>query len=225
MIQLYDIFKSFDHLTPALTKISIKFNSGEFVIIYGPSGAGKTTLLKLIYRDLLPEKGSLLFNGENIVKMPIRKIPYYRRNIGFIFQDTKLISNKTIFDNISIMLRICELPEEEVYRKTNNILSFMNLSHKKSLFPYQLSQGEQQKIAIARSIVNGPKLLLADEPVLDLDRELTVEIMNLFHNINKNGTTILFVTNQETLVEKYIHLPNKIVQLENGKIQKIQTSN
>lgn len=225
MIQLYDIFKSFDHLTPALTKISIKFNSGEFVIIYGPSGAGKTTLLRIIYRDLLPEKGYLLFNGENVAKMSIRKVPYYRRNIGFIFQDTKLISDKTIFENISIMLRICEFPEEEIYRKTNNILSFMNLSHKKYLFPYQLSQGEQQKIAIARSIVSGPKLILADEPVLDLDKESTIEIMNLFHNINKNGTTILFVTNQETLVERYIHLSNKIVQLENGKIQKIQTSN
>jgi cell division transport system ATP-binding protein len=218
---MYDIFKSFDHLTPALTKINIRFERGEFAMIYGPSGAGKTTLLRIIYRDLLPEKGYFLYNGENVIRMPLKKVPFYRRNIGYIFQDTKLIESKTIFENISIILRICQFPEEEILKKTNNILSFMGLSHKKNQFPNQLSQGERQKIAIARSIINKPDLILADEPVLDLDKELTKEIMNLFSNLNKNGTTIILVTNQDSIIKEFGHLSNKIVELDNGKIQKI----
>ncbi|MBU1782682.1 ATP-binding cassette domain-containing protein [bacterium] len=225
MIQMYDLFKSYNNLSPALTKINIKFDRGDFAIIYGPSGAGKTTLLKIIYRDVLPEKGYLLFNGKNVMKMPFREIPYYRRKIGFIFQETKLIDNKTVFENISIMLRICNSSEDEIYKKTNHILSYMGLSHKKLCFPGQLSQGEQQKIVIARSVINDPCLILADEPVLDLDKELTKGMMNLFQEMNKNGTTILFVTNQEFLINEYGYLSNKIVYLENGKIQKIQSNN
>jgi cell division transport system ATP-binding protein len=202
MIQFFHVSKTFAKDLEALTDITFHIQKGEFVFIVGPSGAGKTTLLRLIFRDELPSAGQILVNGRNVVKMPARAIPQLRRGIGVIFQDFKLLRDRSVADNLALVYRVLGIPSAVGKRKVANALKMVGLSHKAQTLPYKLSGGEQQRIAIARALMNDPLLLLADEPTGDLDDELSGEVMQLLRDINTRGTTVVVATHDTDLVRR-----------------------
>ena len=218
MIQVFNVFKNYDPLSPALIDISLHIRKGEFVFISGPSGAGKTTLLKLIYRAELPTRGQILVNRRNIVKLPSSKIPYLRRSMGIVFQDFKLLNNKTIFDNVSFVLKILGVPTAITKKKVFNMLRMVDIHQKMKSFPPQLSGGEQQRVAIARALINDPVILLADEPTGNLDPELSMEIMHLFEEANQQGTTVVIATHNPSLIESIRN--RRVIVLDRGRIVK-----
>ncbi len=218
MIQMFNVSKNYDPISSALIDISLHIRKGEFVFIAGPSGAGKTTLLKLIYREELPTRGQILVNRRNIAKLPSRKIPYLRRSMGIVFQDFKLLDNKTIFDNVSFVLKILGVPTAITKKKVYNMLRMVDIHHKMKSLPPQLSGGEQQRVAIARALINDPVLLLADEPTGNLDPELSMEIMRLFEEANQQGATVIVATHNPSLQES---IKNKrIIVLDRGRVVK-----
>ncbi|OGB92807.1 MAG: cell division ATP-binding protein FtsE, partial [candidate division NC10 bacterium RBG_16_65_8] len=172
MIQLFHVYKTFAKDVEALVDITLQIEKGEFVFLVGPSGAGKTTLLRLIFRDELPTAGQILVNGRNVVKLPERSLPSLRRSIGVIFQDFKLLRDRTIADNLSFVYRVHGIASSVGKRKVATVLKMVGLSHKAQMIPYRLSGGEQQRAAIARALMSDPLLLLADEPTGDLDADL-----------------------------------------------------
>jgi cell division transport system ATP-binding protein len=194
MIQFFHVYKTYARDVEALVDINLQIHKGEFVFLAGPSGAGKTTLLRLIFRDELPTSGQILVNGRNVVKLPERAIPYLRRNIGVIFQDFKLLRDRSIFDNLALVYRVLGIPSSAGKRKVANVLKLVGLSHKAQMVPYRLSGGEQQRVAIARALMSDPLLLLADEPTGDLDTELAADVMRLLSDIHAKGTTIVVAT-------------------------------
>lgn len=202
MIQFFHVSKTFAKDLEALTDITFHIQKGEFVFIVGPSGAGKTTLLRLIFRDELPSAGQILVNGRNVVKMPARTIPQLRRGIGVIFQDFKLLRDRSVADNLALVYRVLGIPPNVGKRKVANALKLVGLGHKAQMPPYKLSGGEQQRIAIARALMNDPLLLLADEPTGDLDDELAGEVMQLLRDINTRGTTVVVATHDMNLVRR-----------------------
>jgi len=218
MIEMFNVFKNYDPVSPALIDISLHIRKGEFVFIAGPSGAGKTTLLKLIYREQLPTRGQILVNRRNIAKLPLSKIPYLRRSMGIVFQDFKLLNDKTIFDNMSFVLKILGVPTAVTKKKVYNMLRMVDIHHKMKSFPPQLSGGEQQRVVIARALINDPVLLLADEPTGNLDPELSMEIMRLFEEANQKGTTVVIATHNPSLIES---IKNKrVIVLDRGRMVK-----
>ena len=214
MIQIFNVFKNYDPVSAALTDISLHIRKGEFAFITGPSGAGKTTLLKLIYREELPTRGQILVNKRNIAKLPSSKIPYLRRSMGIVFQDFKLLNNKTIFDNVSFVLKILGVPATITKKKVFNMLRMVGIHQKMKSFPPQLSGGEQQRVAIARALINDPVLLLADEPTGNLDPELSMEIMSLFEEANQKGTTVIIATHNPSLMESIKY--KRVIVLDKG---------
>ena len=216
MIQMFNVFKNYDLVSPALIDISLHIRKGEFVFISGPSGAGKTTFLKLIYREELPTQGQILVNRRNIAKLPPSKIPYLRRSMGIVFQDFKLLNNKTIFDNVSFVLKILGVPVSVTKKKVFNMLRMVNIHHKMKSLPPQLSGGEQQRVVIARALINDPALLLADEPTGNLDPELSMEIMRLFEEANQKGTTVVVATHNPALIGCISN--KRVIMLDKGRI-------
>ncbi len=217
MIELYHIWKQYEPPNWALSDITLEIRDGDFYFVTGPSGSGKTTLLKIIFRELIPTQGQILIDGVNILRIPDHKIYKLRRKIGIVFQDFRLLFHRRVFDNVAIVLQVLGISRKELRRRVFNALRMVNLHHKMWEYPAHLSYGEQQRVAIARAVVNNPKILLADEPTGNLDPELAFEIMELFKEINRQGTTVIVGTHDRELIR---HFGNKIIFLYKGKLIK-----
>ncbi len=216
MIKLYKVSKSFGGPRMALRHLDLQIPRGQFTFLTGPSGAGKTTFLKLVFRELLPTEGNIIVSGRNTAQIPQRYLPFFRRSIGVVFQDVRLLPRKTVFENVSLVLRIQGVPRREQKRRAYTVLKALGLGHRMVAFPRELSGGEQQRIAIARALINEPKLLLADEPTGNLDPELSLEIMEIFREINLRGTTVVVATHDRGLMD---HFPDaRRVHLVRGQM-------
>jgi len=201
--------------TKALSDINLEIRKGEFVGILGSNGSGKTTLLKIIFRELLPTEGQILIDGVNVLKVPDSKIYMLRRLMGIVFQDFRLMFHRTVFDNVAIPLRVVGMNRREIRRRVFATLQKVNLHHKMWELPSRLSYGEQQRVAIARAIINNPDIILADEPTGNLDPELAFEIVSLFQEINKQGTTVIIGSHDRELIRQF---GRRIVFLQKGRI-------
>ncbi|MGQ9628694.1 MAG: cell division ATP-binding protein FtsE [bacterium] len=216
MIEMAGVYKTYARGVRALTDINMHVEKGEFVFIMGPSGAGKTTILKMIIRECLPSRGTVLVNGIDVAKLKRRQVPMLRRKIGYVFQDIKLLVDKTAFENIAFAQRVIGVPwGTEIQRRVTEALRLVGLSTKKNFYPAQLSDGEKQRVAIARAIVNNPLILLADEPTGNLDADISWEIMRLLKDINTRGTTVIMATHNREMVSR---LNERIIYLKNGRI-------
>jgi cell division transport system ATP-binding protein len=216
MIQLFNVSKQFPGSVSALSEVSFQVEKGEFVFIAGPSGAGKTTLLRLLFCEEKPSIGQILVDNTNLSRMPRRQIPLYRRQLGVIFQDFRLIRYKTVADNVALPLEILGVDRELRRRKTLIALKEVGLAHKIGSYPPSLSGGEQQRVAIARAIIGNPKIILADEPTGNLDAALAGEIMKLLEQFNVRGTTVLVATHDDEMIAR---LGRRVIQLERGALR------
>jgi cell division transport system ATP-binding protein len=199
----------------ALRNLNLTIDKGEFVFLTGPSGAGKSTLLRLLLLQERPTEGEVIVGGRNLSRLTPNEVQAYRRTVGFVFQDFKLIQTKTIFENVSFALRVLGMPVEQQRRRTYQVLKWVGLQHRLNALPDELSGGEQQRVAIARALVNEPHLVLADEPTGNLDPDLSLEIMNLFRDINASGTTVVVATHDRELIK---WVGRRVVQLEHGRL-------
>lgn len=215
MIELEGVSKAYSTGSPALKNISLKINKGEFVFIVGNSGSGKSTLIKLLLKELEPTSGKIVVNGKEIGKLKRKKIPEYRRNIGVVFQDFRLLKDRNIYDNIAFAQRVIETPNKVIKRRVPAMLSLVGLSEKYRSFPKELSGGEQQRVAMARAIVNNPAIMLADEPTGNLDPKNSWEIMKLLEEINKRGTTVVVVTHNREIVDA---MNKRVITMHKGEI-------
>lgn len=215
MIRVFDVYKTYDKHTSALAALSLQVDQGEMVFLTGPSGAGKTTLLRLLYGAERPERGQIIVNGRNIARLQRRHLPDLRRSLGLVFQDFKLLPDRTAFDNIALVLRAVGAPSREIRQRVTRLLYHVGLSHQRDVPARQLSGGEQQRVAIARALVNTPQLVLADEPTGNLDPEMTREIMRLFVQMHQHGTTVLIATHDQTLLS---HTDYRVLTLRSGRL-------
>jgi cell division transport system ATP-binding protein len=215
MIRVFDVYKTYDKHTSALAALSLHVDQGEMVFLTGPSGAGKTTLLRLLYGAERPERGQIIVNGRNIARLQRRHLPDLRRSLGLVFQDFKLLPDRTAFDNIAFALRAVGAPSREIRQRVTRLLYHVGLSHQRDVPARQLSGGEQQRVAIARALVNTPQLVLADEPTGNLDPEMTREIMRLFVQMHHYGTTVLIATHDQTLLS---HTDYRVLTLRSGRL-------
>ena len=215
MIEFIDVSKQYDNGTNALNHINLKIDKGEFVFIVGASGAGKSTFLKLIMKEETQTEGEVIVNGRKLSILKRKEIPYLRRTMGIVFQDFRLIDKMTVFDNVAFAMRVIGSRERDVRRRVPYILSLVGLSHKARSFPSELSGGEQQRVGLARALVNNPAMIIADEPTGNIDTELSYEIVDLLKEINKCGTTVLMVTHEHNLVKKF---PSRVIEINGGKI-------
>ncbi len=199
MIRCFHVTKRYGAIT-ALRDISVQIDEGEFVFLTGASGAGKTTLMRLLYRAELPSSGQLIVAGRNLATMARRKVPHFRRRLGLVFQDFKLIDDRTVFDNVALVGRVVGLSYTESQRRANELLRLVGVDDRAQLFPPQISGGEQQRVAISRALMTAPQLLLADEPTGNLDPDRAIEIMRIFRAINRRGTTVLVATHDPDLI-------------------------
>ena len=215
MIQLYHVFKEYPGEGAALSDVSLHVRKGEFVFLTGRSGAGKSTLLKLVFCAEPATGGQLLVFGKNVSKLRSSAVPYLRRNIGVVFQDFKLLPDRTVAENVAFPLEVRGLQAREVRRKVAGMLRSVGLDHKLQKFPLALSGGEQQRVAVARALVADPALLLADEPTGNLDPDRTLEVMDLLEGANARGTTVVVATHDRSLLARY---KKRIIALETGKV-------
>lgn len=213
-IELKEVSKKYGH-NLVLDNVSLSIEKGEFVILIGPSGAGKSTLIRLLIREEKPNRGKIVISGRDITRLRDDELPYYRRNIGIVFQDFKLLPNKTVYENIAYALEVSDEPDSEIERKIPKILKAVGLSDRAQAFPDQLSGGEKQRVSIARALVHNPKFLIADEPTGNLDPESTREIAELLEKINCQGTIVLLATHNKDLVDR---MRKRVVTLKAGKI-------
>ncbi len=215
MIEMKDIMKKYSNGTTAIRNLSISIDQGEFVYVVGPSGAGKSTFIKLMYREERATKGVLNVAGYDLVGMKNREIPLMRREIGVVFQDYKLLPRKTVFENVAYAMQVIGRKPRYIKKRVMEVLDLVGLKHKVRVFPSELSGGEQQRVSIARAIVNTPKVLIADEPTGNLDPENSWEIMKLLDRINAQGTTVVMATHNSTIVNTIRH---RVIAIENGRI-------
>lgn len=219
MIQLYNVTKTYNNGVKALSDVTLRIHKGEFVFLVGPSGAGKSTLTKLLYREELPSRGQVVLDGKSLVRMRPGEVPYLRRKIGMIFQDFRLLPQKTVFENVAFALEVIGASRREIKRSVPTVLSMVGLANKSDVFPSHLSGGEQQRVAIARAIVNNPFLIIADEPTGNLDPETSWDLMNLLSDINLRGTTIIMATHAWDIVDA---LKKRVIELSGGKLVRDQ---
>ena len=215
MIELSNVVKTYDPGVKALNGISLKIDDGEFVFLVGPSGSGKSTIIKLLTAELEPTAGSVLVNGFVLEKIRPRAIPYLRRTLGVIFQDFRLIENKTVYDNVAFAMRVIGAGESAIKKRVPYVLDLVGLENKGRRLPHELSGGEQQRVAIARALVNNPSVIIADEPTGNLDPARSFEIMLLLEQINALGTTVMVVTHEKELVNRFT---KRVVAIDEGKI-------
>jgi cell division transport system ATP-binding protein len=214
MIQLYRVTKYYEGV-PALRDVSFAVEKGEFAFITGPSGAGKTTLLKILFCAEHADEGQIVIQGINTFRLTSSSIPYLRRNMGFVFQDYKLLPHKTVFENIALALKVVGTPYGEIERRAFRVLKKVGMENKRHLTPPKLSGGEQQKVAVARALVNEPQVLLADEPTGNLDAQNAQEVFRLFKDVNMKGTTVLVATHDRETVRK---MRRRIISMEQGQL-------
>ena len=205
MIKLENVTKVYKTGVRAVNNMNVNIGPGEFVYVIGPTGAGKSTFIKLLYREEKASSGKVIVAGEDVSKIKNRKVPYFRRNIGIVFQNFRLLPKKTVFENIAFTLEVTDTPRVEIRKKVRRTLELVGLEDKANAFPHELSGGQQQRVAIARAIVNNPKVLIADEPTGNLDPDTSIEIIELLERINEvNHTTILVVTHDKEIDRKSV---------------------
>ena len=215
MIQFINVSKEYQNGTVGLKNIDLKIEEGEFVYLVGASGAGKSTFTKLLIREILPTQGNILVNGKSITRLKSRAIPQYRRNIGFIFQNYRLLSDRTAAENIAFAIEVLGVGKREVERKVDYALHVVGLTARKNHFPDEMSGGEQQRVAIARAIVNNPKIIIADEPTGNLDPQTASGIMDILNDINIKGATIIMATHDSNIVNRSSH---RVIELSHGQL-------
>lgn len=215
MIQFVNVSKEYKNGVKALSNVNLSIEKGEFVFLVGPSGAGKSTIIKLILKEEDPTDGKIYLNGMDITKVKNRRIPYIRRKVGVVFQDFRLLPNKTVYENVAFAMEIIGAHPKEIRRNVPMVLSMVDLSRKAYCYPDELSGGEHQRVAIARAIVNSPPILIADEPTGNLDPETAWEIMNVLRDINRRGTTVLMATHAKDIVDI---MKKRVIAIESGKI-------
>jgi cell division transport system ATP-binding protein len=215
MIQLHNVCMSYQRDVTALNGITLTIPRGDFVFLTGISGAGKSTLLRILYAALRPTRGQVIVDGQNITRLASSQIPYLRRTIGIVFQDFKLLPNRTVQENVAITLEVLGWGKKDIGKKVYHILKQVGLEHKINSIPLRLSGGEQQRVALARALVNDPKILLADEPTGNLDDENKEQIFNIFREANIRGTTVVVATHDRRLIE---NSHKKVIVLEKGQI-------
>jgi len=215
LIRFLDIQKTYDNGTRALKGVSLRIEDGEFVFLVGPSGSGKSTIIKLITGEIRPTSGRLMVNGFNLGDIRPKQLPYLRRSLGVIFQDFRLIDKKTVRENLTFAMRAVGASPKEIARRVPYVLDLVGLGRKAERWPGQLSGGEQQRLAIARALVNNPQMIIADEPTGNLDPQMSLEIMMLLEKINELGTTMLVVTHERELVDRF---SKRVIAIESGRI-------
>ena len=215
MIRFIDVYKEYDNGTKALKGVSMRIDDGEFVFLVGPSGSGKSTIIKLMTGEVVPTAGRVMVNGFSMSRIAEKQIPYMRRTIGVIFQDFRLIGNKTVRDNLALAMRAVGASPRELKNRIPYVLELVGLADKENSYPDQLSGGEQQRVAIARALVNNPSTIVADEPTGNLDPGRSLEIMTLLERINALGTTVIVVTHERGLVN---HFNKRIILLHEGRV-------
>ena len=215
MIQFTNVVKTYQQGNNALNGATMQIEDGEFVFLIGPSGSGKSTIIKLITGELKPTSGTVHVNGYSLERIRKSEIPYMRRTVGVVFQDFRLIANKTVYDNVAFAMRVIGARDREIRERVPYVLELVGLDSKATRHPNELSGGEQQRLAIARALVNNPSTIIADEPTGNLDPELALEIMSLLQEINNLGTTMLVVTHEMGLVEQF---PNRLIVINEGLI-------
>lgn len=215
MIEFKDVTKIYDNNISALNGINLNIEKGEFVFLVGQSGAGKSTIIKMLLKEIEPTSGKILINDSDMTNISRKQIPYYRRKIGVVFQDFRLIPTLNVYENVAFAMRVVEAPQREIRKKVPLMLSMVGLGAKYKSFPNELSGGEQQRVSIARAIVNNPSLLIADEPTGNLDHETAMEVMDTLNDINYAGTTILMATHAREIVDM---MKKRVIALEKGKI-------
>lgn len=215
MIVMEQVSKKYSNGVIAANGIDVKIKAGEFVYVVGPSGAGKSTFIKMMYREEKPTSGKILLNGINLATLKNSKVPLLRRHIGVVFQDFKLLPTLTVYENVAFALEVTEEHPKYIKKKVMETLELVGLKHKARMLPTELSGGEQQRVSIARSIVNTPKVVIADEPTGNLDPDTTWEIMNIFEEINTRGTTVVMATHNKDIVNTIRH---RVIAIEGGRI-------
>ena len=215
MIQLYNVSKIYPAGNKALLDINLKIEKGDFVFLVGASGAGKSSFMKLLLREELPTRGQVFVAGKSLNRMKRRDVPFLRRNLGMVFQDFRLLNNYTVSENVSFALRVVEAPVNGIPQRVEEVLRLVGLSGKGQSLPERLSGGEQQRVGIARAIINNPRILLADEPTGNLDTDTSWEIMNILSEVNKRGTTVVMATHAVDIVDK---MRRRVIEIENGRL-------
>ena len=215
MIRLENVSKTYQTGVPALNDISLNIEAGEFVFITGPSGSGKSTLIKLMLHEFDPTQGKIIVNGKNLQGVKRRMVPLYRRNIGCVFQDFRLLPDRNVYENVAFAMKVTEASTIEIKKRVPQVLSMVGLAAKYRSLPKHLSGGEQQRVAIARALVNNPKIILADEPTGNLDNNNAWEIMDLLKQINDNGTTVIVVTHNMEIIER---MKKRVITIEKGSL-------
>jgi cell division transport system ATP-binding protein len=215
VIETVNVTKEYGRDEYGVRELTMKVEKGEFAFLTGPSGAGKSTLLRLLLLQDTPTSGHVVINDRDLSTLTPAEVQAYRRTVGFVFQDFKLIPTKTIFENVAFVLRVLGQPVEQQRRRTYQVLKWVGLQHRHNAYPLELSGGEQQRVAIARALVNEPHIMLADEPTGNLDPDLSLEIMNLFRDINASGTTVLVATHDRELIK---WVGRRVIQLDHGQL-------
>lgn len=218
MIEALNVSKTYARGVYALRDLTLRVDKGDFVFLTGPSGAGKSTLLRLLLRQDVPSAGHLTVGGRNLAVLTPRQVQAYRRSLGFVFQDFKLLPAKTVLENVSFVPRVLGMASAQQQRRTFQVLKWVGLQHRMNAYPLELSGGEQQRIAIARALVNDPAIILADEPTGNLDPDLSLEIMNLFREINARGTTVVVATHDRELIRR---VGRRTLTLDHGQIVEV----
>lgn len=221
MLRLYNVSKVYPNGVSALENVNLHVRKGDFLFLVGPSGAGKTTLAKLVFREELPTRGQIIFNGKNVVRMRSREVPFHRRKIGMVFQDFRLLPQKNVYENVAFALEVTGASPKEIKRRVPEVLKLVGLEGKAKMLPHQLSGGEQQRVCVARALVNNPLLLIADEPTGNLDPDTSWDLMRLFQKINEQGTTIIMATHAWDIVDA---MKKRVVALAKGRVVRDEES-
>lgn len=215
MIEFKGVSKIYNNNVKALSDVNVKIDTGEFVFLVGPSGSGKSTFIKMLLKEVEPTTGDVIVADKKLADVTRKQVPYYRRKIGMVFQDFRLIPNLNVYENVAFAMRVVEASPREIRKRVPTVLSLVGLSHKYKMFPNELSGGEQQRVSLARAIVNNPSVLIADEPTGNLDPETAKEIMGLLEDINRAGTTILMATHAKDIVD---NMQKRVIAIDKGMV-------